>query len=119
MIMTDWRSGKRRHYSLELKRQVLAEAAAPGVSVASVARRHGLNANLIFNWRRRFGGDLTPAFAPVVISPAVSELPEPAAAPRASSSRMEVVCHGGRRIELGPDFDATALSRLLALMERQ
>ena len=119
MIMTDWRSGKRQHYSLELKKQILSEASAPGVSVASVARRHGLNANLIFNWRRRFGGDLTPVFAPVVMSPAVSDLPDPAAVAGASSSRMEVICHGGRRIVLGPDFDAGVLGRLLSVVEER
>ena len=117
MIMTDWRSGKRRHYSLELKKQVLAEALVPGVSVASVARRHGLNANLIFNLRRRFGGGLTPAFAPVVISPAVSQFPEPTAAASETSSRMEIICHGGRRIVLGPDFDTASLGRLLSAVE--
>ena len=34
-----------------------------------------------------------------------------------SGSRMEVVCLGGRRIVLGPDFDASALVRLLAVVE--
>jgi hypothetical protein len=82
-----------------------------------VARRHGLNANLIFNWRRRFGGNLVPAFASVVVGPVLSAPSGSAAAPSASSSRMEVVCHGGRRIELGPDFDASALDRLLAVVE--
>jgi transposase len=115
--MTDWRSGKRRQYTLELKKQVLSEAAVPGTSVALVARRHGLNANLIFNWRRRFGGNLVPAFASVVVGPVLSAPSGSAAAPSASSSRMEVVCHGGRRIELGPDFDASALDRLLAVVE--
>ena len=53
MAMADWRSGKRRRYTEAFKRQVVAEASGEGVSAASVARRHGLNANLIFNWRRR------------------------------------------------------------------
>ena len=42
----------RRSWSPEEKRRILDEAACPGASVAEVARRHGLNANLVFAWRR-------------------------------------------------------------------
>jgi transposase len=40
-------------HTLEAKRRIVAEACAPGASVAEVARRHGLNANLVFSWRRQ------------------------------------------------------------------
>lgn len=43
---------KRRRYSAAFKAQVLEEIEQPGISVAAVARRHGLNANLIHNWRK-------------------------------------------------------------------
>jgi transposase len=42
----------RRAWSEEEKRRIVEEALAPGASVAEVARRHGANANLVFNWRR-------------------------------------------------------------------
>ena len=42
----------RRKHDAELKAQVVAECAAPGASVASVALAHGLNANLVHRWRR-------------------------------------------------------------------
>lgn len=45
----------RARYTDELKRQVVAEATAEGASVAGVARRHGLNGNLVFGWRHRRG----------------------------------------------------------------
>lgn len=32
---------------------MVAETNAPGASVAEVARRHGVNANLLFGWRRQ------------------------------------------------------------------
>jgi transposase len=35
------------------RKRIVEEALAPGVSVAAVARRHGLNANLVFKWIRR------------------------------------------------------------------
>jgi len=64
---------KRRSYSRAFKLQVLAETREPFVSVAEVARRHGMNANVIFNWLRdpRFGGDkAVTGFLPVKIGPA-------------------------------------------------
>lgn len=42
----------RREHDAELKKQVLAECATPGASVARVALEHGLNANLVHRWRR-------------------------------------------------------------------
>lgn len=99
----------RRTWSVEERRRIVDEALSPGASVARVARRHGLNANLVFNWIRRSregwldrrrgsrtGGpgvtlladDAAPAFVPVqilearsdaVASPAPS-LPAPTAA---------------------------------------
>lgn len=41
----------RRSWSDEEKRRIVAEAVLPGASVADIARRHGVNANLVFNWR--------------------------------------------------------------------
>lgn len=44
-----WRKERQKH-SHEKKLQVVAEALTPGGSVAAVARKHGLNTNLIFSW---------------------------------------------------------------------
>ena len=44
---------RRRTRSLDERKRIVEEALGPGVSVAAVARRHGLNANLIFKWIRR------------------------------------------------------------------
>lgn len=43
----------RRSWSLYQRQRIVAEALAPHASVAEVARRHGLNANLIFKWLKR------------------------------------------------------------------
>jgi len=42
----------RRSWSDEDKRRIVEEAVAPGASVANIARRYGVNANLLFNWRK-------------------------------------------------------------------
>lgn len=119
--MTDWRSGKRRRYSDRFKQQIVAEASEAGVSAASVARRHGLNANLIFNWRRRFGGDRPVTFVPAVIVPEASEGwltdGERDGLDGCSGVRLEVICHGGRRIIVDDAFDPVMLRRLLAVVE--
>ena len=47
-------AGKRRRTrSLDERKRIVEEALALGISVAAVARRHDLNANLIFKWIRR------------------------------------------------------------------
>ena len=42
----------RRSWSDEDKQRIVGEAVIPGASVADIARRHGVNANLVFNWRK-------------------------------------------------------------------
>jgi transposase len=46
------RISTRRHRSLEEKIALVAQSQQPGASVAEVARLHGLNANVLFVWRR-------------------------------------------------------------------
>src|SRR5882672_11629873 len=44
--------GRRRHWPVALKRQIVAETLAPGASASVVARRHDVNTNQLFRWRR-------------------------------------------------------------------
>jgi transposase len=74
--MYDAKGQTRRKHDAELKRQVLAECAEPGASVARVALSHGLNANLVHKWRRHAAGAVRPAaaqpnevFVPVALTP--------------------------------------------------
>ena len=46
-------AGRRRRWPLEAKARIVAETLEPGSSVSIVARRHDLNANLLFTWRRK------------------------------------------------------------------
>ena len=72
--------GARRARSLEERQRIVAEALAPGASVAAVARRHGLNANLIFKWiRRSREGWLDRRRAPPKETAGATMSPEPAA----------------------------------------
>lgn len=49
---------KRQYRTAEEKRQIVEETLASGVSVAVVARAHGVNANLVFHWRKLYQAGL-------------------------------------------------------------
>src|SRR5213083_1140411 len=44
--------GRRREWPEALKRHMVAETLEPGASVSIVARRHDVNTNQLFKWRR-------------------------------------------------------------------
>jgi transposase len=44
----------RKRRSVAEKRLIVEQALEPGASVARVARAHGLNANVVFHWRRLY-----------------------------------------------------------------
>jgi transposase len=46
--------GKRLRRSVEEKRRIIEETLAAGASVARVARRHAVNANQVFYWRKKY-----------------------------------------------------------------
>ncbi len=50
--MAGKKGGKKRFWSYEEKQSICDQTRAPGVSVAQVARRYALNANLIHKWLR-------------------------------------------------------------------
>jgi len=65
---------RRRHYSTAEKRRLVAEASQPGTSVSQVARRHDINTNLLFTWRRqaregRLGASAMQDDAPLAFVP--------------------------------------------------
>jgi transposase len=45
---------KRQRRSVEEKRRIVEETFEAGASVARVARRHAVNANQIFSWRKKY-----------------------------------------------------------------
>jgi len=48
------RAHPHRTYSQEFKQQVIRETLEPGMSVSIVARRHDINANVVFGWRKQY-----------------------------------------------------------------
>ena len=116
----------RRSWSAEEKRSICLQTLAPGVSVAQVARRYAMNANLIFKWLKdpRFQSDEIEikgsAFLPVEIStePEAALPILPQSVPMrdscvSSGPRIEIATADGHRLTVEGDFDCDALARLL------
>lgn len=116
----------RRTYTAAFKTQMLAEAAEPGATVAAVARRHGLNHNLIFKWRRE-AATATAAAAPAsmflpvqLTAPSSAMVPSVApssASPPPHSAALRITLVGGHILECDGTDRALLdhlLTRLLA-----
>lgn len=110
----------RRHRSKQERRQIAEESLQPNTSVAVVARRHGVNANQVFHWRKllREGRlDLKPASAqlmPVRIAETFSEEPGPV---RTCSGAIHVEL-GRTRIRVEGSVDTEALRVILEQLGR-
>lgn len=120
---------RRRRWSADEKRRIMAEAEEAGASVSLVARRHNLNTNMLFAWLRKVKAPVSPAPCPSdAFVPAVIVADPVAAAPASTSSaspsgpepvgRMEIVLKGGDRVIVGADFDAAALARMMKVLDR-
>jgi transposase len=113
---------RRRFWSSDEKRRMVAESLAPGASVSRVAQRYGVNANLLFTWRRQearsaaSGGLERLKLLPVTVADEGM-----AAAPIAPSpaGRMEIALVGGERVVVGADVDAAALARVVKALSRR
>jgi transposase len=114
---------RRRNWSADQKQRIIAESFAPGASVADVARRYGLNANMLFTWRRRepAAGVANHVGESMNIVPVrvVEATPTATAATPGSMGRMEIVLVGGERIIVGPDVDPMALTRIIKALTRR
>jgi transposase len=116
----------KRLWTDEEKRSICFQTTAAGVSVAQVARRYAMNANMIFKWLRdpRYApdpemaveslADDTPCFLPVEIvdrprnddtASTIDRVPAPNA--------IEVDIAGGHRLRIIGVYDPEALARLI------
>ena len=118
----------RRDHSPALKRELIERSLQPGASVSGIALDSGINANLLFKWRRehlRANGralvSATPAAKPVLLPVTIeSPMPEVTAAPtpppppasRANTGSIEIDI-GGARVRLRGAVDEASVRVVL------
>ena len=127
-----------RQWTEAQKRQIVAETEKPGMSVSVVARRHDVNANQLFSWRRKYQGrdlDKGAALVPIGIIgvdgsvstisdlkpkqslPPASHPDLPPVAAHSSQPKMiEVELRSGTRIRIDADVKGSALQQVLKLI---
>ncbi len=115
----------KRLWTDEEKRSICFQTTATGVSVAQVARRYAMNANMIFKWLRdpRYAPDPdaveeltveTPCFLPVeIIDHTPKDDPAPTLESQSAQSAIEIDIAGGHRLRIIGGYDPEALARLI------
>jgi len=91
------------NYPADYKLRVAKAACEPDISVAKLAQAHGLNANMVFKWRRQLragllGLDASIATPELLAVTMISEVASPAAPAAASgaASAIEIEISGAR-----------------------
>jgi transposase len=128
------RGERRRVWTLEQKREIVAESLESTLTPAEVARKHGISSGLLYGWRQKLiGGRMKlvqqspPGFARVEIAPAQSEQhdPEPTtpAAPSAGDvpvqrppGLIEILLPENVTVRVDARVDGQALRRVLAAL---
>ena len=110
--------GRRREWPEALKRQMVAETLEPGASVSIVARRHDVNTNQLFKWRR----ELLPKAVPAVVG-ASTMVPVEIVAERPRHRRrmdrkgiIEIEFGSGARVSLRGEVVPAVLRQVIELL---
>ena len=129
---------ERRRWSLEQKREIVAESLGPGLTPTEVARKYAISSGQLYTWRRELLSvqtsiitRATPRFAEVDTEPALprhmAAQPAPAAAPPPCTSGapprpdglIELVMPSGVLVRMDAHVDGRALRRILGALEER
>ena len=107
---------RRRRWSKALKRRIAAETLEPGSSVSIVARRHDLNTNQLFKWRR----ELLPKPPPAAVADGtmlpVEVVPDRARRRPDRVGFIEIEFGGGARICVRGEVAPETLRQVIELL---
>jgi transposase len=116
-------TGRRRRWTDDEKLKIVLESMKTPRAISSTARRYGISRSLLLNWRRSFCTEPAGAagqrsgFVPAMLVPDPSASPTVSALP--ASGRMVIVVGKDRRVIVDAGVDATALARVLEVLERR
>jgi transposase len=105
---------KRRQYCEALKRQMVAETQLPGASVSTVARRHDVNSNQLFRWRRQLlpkAAIESGAMLPVAVAPDEGRLRR-----TDREGVIEIAFGCGARVRLRGEVSSETLRQVIELL---
>src|ERR1700716_1252249 len=111
-------TGRRRRWTDDEKLRIVMESLQTPRAISSTARRHGISRSLLLAWRRSFSTEPTgpeaqqAGFVPAMV---VETAPPEAAAP--VSGRMVIIVRKDRRVIVDASVDASALARVLQVLE--
>ena len=113
---------RKRRRTIQERREIVEETFLPSTSVSRVARRHDVNANQLFYWRKlyregRLGGGTAAPLLPVKVS---EERPAEAAkcdSPTLRSGTMEIKVSKGT-IRIAGAIDVVTLRTVLECLAR-
>jgi transposase len=138
------RGERRRRWSIEQKREIVAESLGAGVTPTEIIRKHGISSGQLYTWRqqltRRIGAELPGSSANFARVDVVVAQRQETATPMADASLaavagphaavplvalpcaeglIEIVLPGGASVRVDAQVDGRALRRVLgALYER-
>ena len=126
---------RRRHWRLEDKLRIVAEAQRPGARFVDVARRHEVSRSLLWSWRDQVRrgvlvAEPAPVFVPLRVTadppkpePITATAPAPPSRPLrpdggagAGAGRIEIALPDGTVVRVGEGIGSTALRRVLAAL---
>jgi len=102
---------RRRRWSVEQKRAIVAEAFAPGASVCEVARRRDVVAGQIYRWRRDVRG-VAAGFTEVMVAA------EPGMKPPVGAAAVEIEFGGDIRVRIAADVPAELACAVIKALAR-
>ena len=107
-------TGRRRRWSDDEKRRIVAESLDGPREGSATARRHGISPGQLFTWRRELRvPPQQPAIEPPqMVRVCVEDDPKAIGAP----SMVEIILPSGVRLVVAPDIDPAALRRIMNVM---
>jgi transposase len=120
------RGDRRRVWTLEQKREIVAESLGPDLTPTEVARKHGISSGLVYSWRQKLlNGQMThlrqsASFAEVEIAPTQSDRADPQPSSSDVLSRppglIEILLPKNVTLRVDAQVDGPALRRVLAAL---
>ena len=107
-------AARRRQYPEALKRQMVAETQVPGASVSIVARRHDVNSNQLFRWRRQLLPKAAVASGAMVPVEIAADGDRPRRPDRGGVIEIAFGC--GARVRLRGEVSSETLRQVIELL---